>query len=59
MIPFVGNIQKRLIHRDTVQTTGSQGSGLEGNKELNGYGVSFRSAGNVLEPDRGGACTTS
>lgn len=54
MIPLIGSVQNRTIHRDRIQISGCQGLPV---KDQNGITV-LRVIKNILELDSGISCTT-
>ena len=60
MIPFIGNVQNRKIHREGKQISSHQGlwGGDMGSDCLMGKGFSFQGDKNTLELDSGGGCIT-
>ena len=59
MSQFKRNVQSRRILREVKEISGYQGlwGGANGERLLNGYGVSFWGDENVLNLDCGDSCT--
>ena len=58
VIPLMGNVQNRQIHRHREWVRGCQGPGRGWGVTADGGGVSFWGGWNVLELDSGDGCTT-
>lgn len=57
MIPFIYNIQNRLIHRNRQKIGGCQKEEKIGRNCLMSTGFSFGMIKNVLELNKSGGCT--